>query len=85
MTYCAKLNDENVVTKIIITPETKGVEWCVNTFKGSWVQAFRDPETNYLNARVGSVYNTTTQTFTYPKEHLDNTIQEGSINGQENI
>jgi len=85
MIHCAKLNDENVVTKIIVVSETKGVEWCVNTFKGNWVQAFIDPETNYPNARIGSIYNPTTQTFTYPQEHSDNTTQEGSIDGQENI
>jgi hypothetical protein len=85
MIHCAKLNDENVVTKIIVVPETKGIEWCINTFKGNWAQSFIDPETNHISARIGSIYNPTTQTFTCPQEHSDNTTQEGHIDGQENI
>ena len=66
MMYCAKLNEQNTVTKIIVVSDTQGITWCTDKLKGQWVIVEKDPETQNANAVIGSVYNPDTQTFTPP-------------------
>lgn len=77
MIRCAKLDDQNTVTKIIVVSESNGIAWCMSKLSGHWVLVEQTPETNELSAVIGSVYDEATQTFTYP--------QKGLIDGQENI
>lgn len=73
MIRCAKLDDTNTVTQIIVTSENNGIAWCTAKLNGRWVLVNQLPETNELEATIGSIYNEATQTFTLP--------QEGSIDG----
>lgn len=79
MAHFAKLNEENIVTQVIVVDnkdtldengqesEQKGIEFCVNLLGGTWIQTSYNANFRKNYAGSGYSYNQTLDAFIPPK------------------
>ena len=83
MAHFAKLNENNIVTNVIVVDnnelldngvevESKGIEFCVNFFGGTWIQTSYNGNIRYNYAGIGYTYDAVRDAFIAPEP--DNAI-----------
>ena len=65
MLYFAKIDENNIVTKIIVVSEEQGQTWCDEHLAGTWLQ-IRKTEDDI--AGIGYVYDPVSKIFISPLE-----------------
>lgn len=60
-TFCAKLNENNIVVKLIVISNNTTESWCSEKFGGVWIKCPSD-----TTVTLDYTYNPETQTFIPP-------------------
>jgi len=88
MAHFAKLNEENIVTQVIVVDnkdildengqesEQKGIEFCVNLLGGTWIQTSYNASFRKNYAGIGYSYNQYLDAFIPPKPYNSWTLNE---------
>lgn len=70
MAHFAKVNDENIVTEVLVTDNdypNEGYDWLVKTFGGRWVQTSYNARIRKNFAGIGYYYDEARDAFIPPK------------------
>lgn len=84
MAHFAKLDENNIVTEVIVVhnnelldengneSEAKGIAFCQNLFGGTWIQTSYNHNFRKRYAGIGYTYNAELDAFIKPKPHPQN-------------